>query len=147
MTGPTYGKSTFAAMMTALIASMAPLAGGKLHLYEDVTPITPTTDPATLTEATYGGYAASAAVTFKTVHIDPDGSVTVQITPVEFAPTDATATSVVTQVGYLNAAGDTILASYVLDDPITFGDTNDVHLIGFPLRLEQPTGQAENIVP
>lgn len=147
MNGPTYSRAALLAFVTAATGAAAIFDGAKIHLFEDETPIGPDTDPATLTEASYGGYAASAAVVFQTGHVDPQGRAIRQVLPKEFKPTDSTATSVVRQVALMNGAGTAILASYMLDDPITFGTPDDVQLIGFPVIVTQPDTSLENIVP
>lgn len=147
MLGPVYSRGSLLALLTAAIAATELFDGAKIHLVENTDPITPDTPVGDLVEATYEGYAASSAVVFLTPHTDINGVAVVQVTPKEFKPTGDATVSTVTQVVLMNGAGSAIHASYMLDDPIIFGDEDDVHLIGFPLMLVQPAVDLENIVP
>lgn len=147
MTGPVYAKQTLLNLVTAAVAATAEFDGCKIGLVEDVTPIAPGTLLADVHLATYDGYANSAAVAWQTPHIDGDGKGIVQCLPKEFKPTGSTTTSTVRQVILVNSAGTAIKASYMLDTPIVFGSPSDVHLIGFPIILMQPTADLEQIVP
>lgn len=143
----TFAYSVLAALLTAAVANAATFDDALIALFEDEDPILPGDLLADLTLATYEGYANSTAVVWGTVHIDTAGRSAVHCAPKEFKPTGDATQSTVRQVGLLNAAGTAVLASYILDEPITFTDANSVHLIGFPLVLTQPDGEEPNIIP
>lgn len=123
------------------------LAAPILALFEDEDPIPPSAEIADLTECAYTGYARSSAVVFGTSHLTASGSVITQITPKEFAATGSAVPGTARQVAMLNAAGTEILASYVLEEPLSFVDANSVYMVGFPLTLPQDDGTLEEVNP
>lgn len=147
MQGPQYSSSALLAFLTLGTTGTGMLVGCKIGLYEDEGPISPDADIATLTPASYGGYAPSAAVVWKTPHVNPDGVAVVQCVPAEFKPTDNSATATVRVVVLESGAGDAIVASYRLDEPLIMGNPNDVHMIGFPVQVGQLSEAVENIFP
>lgn len=142
-----YANSGLPGMLSVSIDEDGPYDGAKIALFENEEPITPQTVFADLAEATYDGYAQSSAVTWGTVHLDLEQRAQVLCMPKEFLPTGNSTVSVVHHVGLVDAAGTTLLASYKLDEPLTFASPQDVYLVGFPLVLTQPDGGIPDIVP
>lgn len=143
-------KLSQASLMSAL-ATMTGVGGdaegAKIALFRDETPITPQTDIGELTEASFTGYARSAAVVYGTIHMDDEGNAIRVTDTKEFKVTVAGPPQEVNHVVLANAAGDQMLAWYTLDEPLIFTDTNDVHRIAFPLYFGQPGETPEEVFP
>lgn len=143
----TLSARTMKEIIDLLVAEDAILDGAKLGLIKNETPLVPGTPFAALEFANWTGYAHSAAVEYHTIHTDPDGNRIVQIAPVEFTGGPTETEVVVTQVVLLNAAADDWLASYTLEQPLSFTSSEDVYLIGFPVYVSQPGETSEEPLP
>lgn len=133
--------------LAALVGVDGAYEGAKIALCTNVAPIQPADTIADITEATYAGYARSSAVTFGTPHLDSEGNAVAVALPKEFKPNANGAEVVVTQIALVDAAGTGLLRTAVLDEPITFSTTMDVHLIGFPVVQSQPADTTEDVLP
>lgn len=144
---PQYTGTVLLAMLTALIAEDGPLETGKLGLIENEEDILPTTPFGDIQQAQYEGYALSAAIAYGTPHLADDGSAQVQVIPKEFKPTGDATESVCHHVGLFATDGLSLIASARLDPPLTFANDQDVEMVGFTHRLEQPVESGENVIP
>lgn len=113
------------AILAALIDTGAPLDGAKLKAFQN--PITPT--PAIvlgdLTECNFTGYSASAAVTWGTVLNNPDGTVSAPGGGIEFAASGSAVSNTVYGVYLVDGAGTTLLAVWLLPQPIGIAIAGD----------------------
>jgi len=123
------------------------LAGALLALFVEPAPIEPTMVLADLTEATFTGYARSAAVVYGAEHINENGDAVKQVIPKEFKATGDAIQNTVTHVGLIDTTGLILLASYELPEPLAFTSIESVHMIGFPVTLSQPSDNLEEVIP
>lgn len=117
-------QARLAAQVSALIAAMAPLAPGKVHLYKnDFTPV-PTSVLADFTEVTATGYSAQTVV-WGTVAINDAGFAEVLTGLMSYAFTDGD-TNPFTCFGYYmtDTAGTTLLMGERFSDPVTVNRAN-----------------------
>lgn len=112
--------------VTALIAAAAPLNGAIAHLYQDPVGTSPTVVLADFVEATFDGYAASAALTWGAVGTDTTNLADVTAQEVEWVPTGATTPNTIAGVYVTNAAGTALLFWQEFDAPVAVNDVPDV---------------------
>lgn len=110
--------------LTALIAAGPPagrLNGVKVHLFQNNIVPTPATILTDLVEATFDGYAASAAVTWGSVVVDPAGNAVVYGDAKTFTMTGSTTPNTVYGYYVTNSAGSTLEYLELFDSPVGFG--------------------------
>lgn len=95
--------------VTALIAVGAPLAGAIAHLYQAPVGTSPLVVLADFTEATFDGYAASAALTWGAVGTDTVNLADVTAQEVEWVPTGTVTPNTIAGVYITDAAGTALL--------------------------------------
>lgn len=143
----TFTRTQMKALLATAIAVDGDFNGVKMILATNDLPLTGTDDLSAVELPDFPGYATSAALTWGTPHIDANGNAVVLSHAVEFAPDDVTTGVEVTQICLVNAAGDTLLASAMLDEPIVFLDTESVFTISFPLTFSQPGTVGDFVIP
>jgi hypothetical protein len=143
----TWSTAALKQVLTNATGGTGILNAGKIALFEDTVPIQPNAVLADLTPATFTGYAPKGPIVFGTIHSDAAGNAVCMVLPQEFKPTGTGPSSIVRQVGLLNTAGDTLVISAMLDEPLNFVSVESVFHIGFKLVVGQPVETAEEIIP
>jgi hypothetical protein len=117
--------ATQRAILAAITGAGGGLDGAKLHAFQN--PVTPTNAIvlADLTECDFDGYAASAAITWGAILNETDGTVYAPGGGIEFAATGSTTPNTVYGVYLTDSAGTTLLAVWLLPDPVGIAGIGD----------------------
>jgi hypothetical protein len=133
--------------INALIGATGVLNGAVVGLATNTDILTDQSTFADLVPPTYGGYAVSTPVVWGAPKRQADGSVQAMAGSKQFSPTDSTVSNSITYVVLLNAAGDTLLASLALDNPVHMGTPDNEMIVCFPAILAQTTLPPLDVIP
>jgi hypothetical protein len=143
----TFPKAVMVDAINALIGATGVLNGAVVGLATNTNILTDLSLFADLVPPTFGGYAVSTPVVWGAPKRQVDGSIQAMAGSKQFSPTDSTVVSVITYAVLLNAAGDTLLASLKLDNPVTLGQPDDELIVCFPAMLAQTTLPPLDVIP
>jgi len=115
-------RATKLSSLAALTATGGPLAGVKVHLFQNNIIPGPGTQLTDFVDATFDGYAAQAAGTWGAPYYGPDGNAHVTAPGLQFQPTGSTTPNTIYGAYYTNTAGSALVGAVKFDNSIPMID-------------------------